>query len=82
MEEEEWRPHGDGQYYAVPGEPEASFERRMVEADEWISMRREKNILVVAHWGVLRHWTGEEVTNGGICRVEWKPGTAAEDKYS
>jgi hypothetical protein len=52
---EEWRPHGDGQWYAVPGEPEAVFDRRMEELKEWLFRRKETKILLVAHWGVLRY---------------------------
>jgi hypothetical protein len=60
---EEWRPHGEGQWYAVPGEPNAVFDRRMEELKEWLSRRKETKILLVAHWGVLRY-----LGDG----VEWK----------
>lgn len=52
---EEWRPHGENQWYGVRGEPETVFQERMKELDEWIGNRPEKTILMVAHWGVLRH---------------------------
>ncbi len=54
---DEWRPHGENQWYAVPGEPEDVFDERMKELDEWIGNRPEKTILIVTHWGVLRHLT-------------------------
>lgn len=53
----EWRPHGHNQWYAVPGEPEDVFQERMQELDEWLGNRPEKTILIVTHWGVLRHLT-------------------------
>ena len=54
-EYEEWRPHGEGQWYAVPGEPKPVFDRRMEELKDWLFKRKETKILLVAHWGVLRH---------------------------
>ena len=54
-EDEEWRPHGQNQWYGVPGEPEEVFERRMKELDEWIGHRPEHTILIISHWGVLEH---------------------------
>jgi len=71
-EKEEWRPFGEGQFYAVPGEPESAFTARMGRADDWFNRRHEKTIAVITHWGVVRHWTGEEIENGGVCRIEWK----------
>lgn len=73
-EYEEWRPAGEGQWYAVDGEPRPVFEARMTEADEWINERPEKCILIISHWGVIRHWTGEEVENCGIGRIDWSKG--------
>ena len=32
----EWRPHGDGQFYMCPGEPEIVFQRRMEALRLWI----------------------------------------------
>jgi broad specificity phosphatase PhoE len=72
-ESEEWRPYGQGQWYAVPGEPEAHFEERMLLLDQWIRNRPERNILLVAHWGVLRHFTsGMEWENAEGKLLEWK----------
>ena len=72
-ESEEWRPYGQGQWYAVPGEPEAHFEERMLVLDQWIRSRPERNILLVAHWGVLRHLTcGTEWKNAEGKLLEWK----------
>jgi broad specificity phosphatase PhoE len=72
-EEEEWRPHGDGQWYAAPGEPEDVFDLRIKELDEWLSQRHETNILMVTHWGVLRHLTsGTEWNNGEAKLLEWE----------
>mmetsp|Transcript_45633 Transcript_45633/g.111139 ORF Transcript_45633/g.111139 Transcript_45633/m.111139 type:complete len:997 (+) Transcript_45633:180-3170(+) len=69
----EWRPYGQGQWYAVPGEPEDVFENRMVQFDEWLSDRPEKNILIVAHWGVLRHMSGgTEWKNAEAKLVQWE----------
>jgi broad specificity phosphatase PhoE len=56
-EDEEWRPHGQNQWYGVPGEPEEVFERRMKELDEWIGHRPEHTIMIISHWGVLQHLT-------------------------
>jgi broad specificity phosphatase PhoE len=33
---EEWRPHGEGQWYAVPGEPSDAFASRMRRFIQWI----------------------------------------------
>jgi hypothetical protein len=52
---EEWRPHGQGQRYAVPGDPLHALVRRLVEFDIWLSQRPEQNIMIVAHWGVFKH---------------------------
>ena len=69
----EWRPYGQGQWYAVPGEPEDVFEDRMVQFDEWLSNRPEQNILIVAHWGVLRHLSGgTEWKNAEAKLLQWE----------
>jgi broad specificity phosphatase PhoE len=69
---QEWRPHLDGQRYAAPGEPQEVFEKRMEELDEWIWNRKERNILMVAHWGVLRHLTsGTEWENAEARMLQW-----------
>ncbi len=57
-EYEEWRPHGQGQWYAVPGEPKVLFERRIEELKEWLFQRKENKILIVAHWELLRSLSG------------------------
>ena len=70
----EWRPHGQGQYYAVPGEPQDAFAARMKALEDWLADLGDdddddqpKLIVLVSHWGVLRHLTKQEVRNGGIC---------------
>lgn len=72
---QEWRPIGEGQWYAVPGEPEDRFQTRMKELEEWIAAREENNILLVAHWGVIRYLTGGYQAKN--CEVtvldDWKP---------
>lgn len=69
---DEWRPHGDGQWYAVPGEPEAVFQRRMADLDEFLAGRDETDIVLVTHWGVLRHLSGgEEFANAEARLLEW-----------
>lgn len=65
---EEWRPHGDNQIYAVPGEPMHRFAERMEGFRHWLRTRPEQCILLVSHWGVIRHLSGGvEVSN---CHVE------------
>lgn len=54
---EEWRPHDKNQWYGVPGEPQDVFAERMKELDEWIANRPETTIVMVSHWGILRHLT-------------------------
>jgi broad specificity phosphatase PhoE len=72
---EEWRPHGQGQIYAVPGEPMGFFRRRMEKLRHWlVEHRPEKCILLVTHWGVIRYLSGEEqqleLANGQVARLE------------
>ena len=67
---EEWRPHGEQQQYGTPGEPKKVFQRRMQALEEWLVRRPEKHILLAAHWGVFRHFTGEEMDNCEVCRIE------------
>ncbi len=57
---EEWRPHGDGQWYAVPGEPIEVFHQRMIELFHWMKSRKERTIILVCHWAVIRWLTGDE----------------------
>lgn len=68
----EWRPHGNGQVYAVPGEPLANFDQRMNELRHWLLFNRtETCILLITHWGVIRHLSGGlEVANGQVERLE------------
>jgi broad specificity phosphatase PhoE len=69
----EWRPCDGNQWYAVPGEPADHFANRMKELDAWIQSRPERNIILVAHWGVLRHLTGGvEWRNAEAKLLEWK----------
>jgi broad specificity phosphatase PhoE len=70
---QEWRPHGEGQWYAVPGEPEAVFDARIQQLDEWLAQRKETKILIVSHWGVFRHMTkGTEWKNAEAKLLEWE----------
>eukprot|EP00547_Thalassionema_nitzschioides_P006477 CAMPEP_0194203016 /NCGR_PEP_ID=MMETSP0156-20130528/2914_1 /TAXON_ID=33649 /ORGANISM="Thalassionema nitzschioides, Strain L26-B" /LENGTH=219 /DNA_ID=CAMNT_0038928675 /DNA_START=158 /DNA_END=813 /DNA_ORIENTATION=- len=50
---EEWRPNGENQSYACPGEPDDEFEKRMQDLYQWLSSRKESTIAVVCHWGVI-----------------------------
>jgi broad specificity phosphatase PhoE len=72
--EAEWRPHGQGQVYAVPGEPALFFAQRMDALRHWLLYERpERCLLLVTHWGVIRHLSGEqqlEVANGQVARLE------------
>jgi broad specificity phosphatase PhoE len=49
----EWRPVGQGQCYACPGEPQADFDARMWRLYTWLEQRPELNIAVVCHHGVI-----------------------------
>jgi broad specificity phosphatase PhoE len=62
-----------GNWYAVPGEPLHVLERRLVEFDMWLSQRPEQNIMIVAHWGVLKHLSSEktEWTNAEAKVLQW-----------
>jgi broad specificity phosphatase PhoE len=60
---EEWRPNGQGQKYACPGEPEAAFDARMEKLYEWILDRPERKIVVVCHWGVIKWMLGTDFGN-------------------
>jgi len=68
---EEWRPYGDGQYYAVPGEPEYVFNQRMVRLFNWIKSREEQTIILVCHWAVILWLTGEEVGNCDVKELDF-----------
>jgi len=62
----EWRPSGESQSYAVPGEPVDAFHKRMVQLYEWIRSREEQTIVLVCHWAIIRFFTGEELSNCGV----------------
>eukprot|EP00546_Thalassionema_frauenfeldii_P005755 CAMPEP_0178908860 /NCGR_PEP_ID=MMETSP0786-20121207/8158_1 /TAXON_ID=186022 /ORGANISM="Thalassionema frauenfeldii, Strain CCMP 1798" /LENGTH=217 /DNA_ID=CAMNT_0020580811 /DNA_START=192 /DNA_END=841 /DNA_ORIENTATION=+ len=49
----EWRPTGENQRYACPGEPDNDFEKRMRSFYKWLHGRKESTIAVVCHWGVI-----------------------------
>lgn len=49
----EWRPAGQNQRYACPGEPPAAFADRMQRFHAWLKQRPEKKIVVVCHHGVI-----------------------------
>jgi hypothetical protein len=68
----EWRPHGAGQYYACPGEPQHIFEQRMGQLVEWLRQRPEQCIVLVTHWGVLHYLAADEpdVENCGVVRID------------
>jgi len=68
---QEWRPHGQGQQYLVPGEPDDVFEDRMTSLREWLGKREEKTIVVVCHWGVLEWLTGIDFDNCEVKVVEY-----------
>lgn len=68
----EWRPHKEGQWYAVPGEPMEVFTLRMEELKSWIRARPEQTIMLVAHWGVIRYLTGSETKNCEVKLVKWE----------
>ena len=67
---EEWRPNDAKQWYAVPGEPEDVFGERMKELEGWLRQRPETRILVVSHWGVIRHFTSKEAGNCQVVQFE------------
>lgn len=70
IEYSEWRPN-NGQRYLTPGEPEIVFTRRMNALEKYLhECRPEQNILLVAHWGVLRYFSGlDDLKNCEICEV-------------
>lgn len=69
----EWRPTGQGQRYACPGEPMAAFERRMQALTEWLLQRPEDHILLVCHHGVI-----EALIDEDFCNCEFKTVPANE----
>lgn len=66
----EWRPKG---HYCCPGEPDDVFRQRLYDLRTFLLGREEREIVVVAHWGVIRGLTGFDVRN---CEVR---AVAAED---
>jgi len=69
---EEWRPNEDGQTYACPGEPDATFGKRMEALYDWIDGREESVVCVICHWGVLEWLTGVEFDNCEMRIVDFK----------
>ncbi len=68
----EWRPSGENQYYAVPGEPQHAFDDRMSRLFDWIDSRPEKTMILVTHWGVIRYITDEDhVENCGVRIIDF-----------
>lgn len=59
----EWRPKGT---YVCPGEPQDVFHERVADLKQWILSRPEKEIMIVAHWGLLRGLFGLNAENCGI----------------
>eukprot|EP00542_Grammatophora_oceanica_P017593 CAMPEP_0194032146 /NCGR_PEP_ID=MMETSP0009_2-20130614/5148_1 /TAXON_ID=210454 /ORGANISM="Grammatophora oceanica, Strain CCMP 410" /LENGTH=305 /DNA_ID=CAMNT_0038672497 /DNA_START=183 /DNA_END=1100 /DNA_ORIENTATION=- len=60
----EWRPYGQGQWYAVPGEPKEHFQERMKRFSNWIEGREERIVILVSHWAICRHFfDGAEFAN-------------------
>jgi len=59
----EWRPHGQGQYYAVPGEPEHVFHQRMHSFSTWLTGCDESCIIVITHWAVIKWFCDCEIEN-------------------
>jgi protein phosphatase-4 regulatory subunit 3 len=68
--EPEWRPHGEGQLYAVPGEPEHIFEERIQQLQKWLLDRPAKSILLIAHWGVLQCLSGKDVDHCQVVMID------------
>ena len=67
--DDEWRPHGEDQWYAVPGEPEAVFDARMERLKEYLSAQDDR-LLLVTHWGVLRALTGnDDIPHAQVLRL-------------
>ena len=79
---QEWRPHQEGQWYAVPGEPQDHFQARMKRLEEWIAAREERTILLVVHWGVVRYLTGGYSADNCEVKVldQWIPLHQREDE--
>jgi broad specificity phosphatase PhoE len=67
----EWRPSGQGQRYAVPGEPQHAFDERMTRLWEWIDKRPEQKIALVSHWGVIDWFCDFDFDNCQWRELEW-----------
>jgi broad specificity phosphatase PhoE len=65
----EWRPAGE---YPVAGEPKDQFISRLGDIKSWLLARQERNIVVVAHWGVIRGLFGIDAANCAIRVMEPK----------
>jgi broad specificity phosphatase PhoE len=63
---EEWRPDGA---YKCPGEPRADFEARILKFKRFLESRQEQNIVVVAHWGVIKAISGESLDNCEVIQL-------------
>ena len=59
----EWRPTGQGQRYACPGEPYQDFNERMAKLVSWLDEREEQKIVVVCHHGVIDWMLGLDFDN-------------------
>lgn len=59
----EWRPAGQGQCYACPGEPPHVFDARMESLYQWLKGRPESSIAVVCHWGVIDWFLDDDFDN-------------------
>lgn len=49
----EWRPTGQGQRYACPGEPPRVFDQRMSDLYHYLGSLSASNVLLVCHHGVI-----------------------------
>jgi broad specificity phosphatase PhoE len=67
----EWRPNGQGQKYAVPGEPEHAFDDRMMRLYSWLQARPESHITVVCHHGVIDWMLDIDFDNCQYRQVPW-----------
>ena len=67
----EWRPSGQGQKYACPGEPQHCFDARMTRLYDWLLERPETYIVVVSHWGVIDWMLDMDFDNCQWKQVEW-----------
>lgn len=56
----DWRPAGD---YLCPGEPDDVFASRLTELRAYLVSRRERHVVVMTHWGILRELVGCEFLN-------------------